>query len=70
MTGVAIAGNAILATTSPGLLEGVRTFGSVVWGCATRGRLLRPPALVDGTFFAAGLGGTLWAFTPYGAPPQ
>jgi hypothetical protein len=70
VTGVAIAGNAILATTSSGLLEGVRTFGSIVWGYATRGRLLRPPALVDGTFFAAGLGGTLWAFTPYGAPPQ
>lgn len=70
VTGVAIAGNAILATTSSGLVEGVRTFGSIVWDYATNGRLLTPPALVDGTFFAAGLGGTLWAFTPYGAPPQ
>jgi len=70
VTGVAIAGNAILVTTSSGLVEGVRTFGSIVWGYATNGKLLRPPALVDGTFFAAGLGGTLWAFTPYGGPPQ
>lgn len=70
VTGVAIAGNAILVTTSSGLVEGVRTNGSIVWGYATDGRLLRPPALVDVTFFAAGLGGTLWAFTPYGAPPQ
>jgi outer membrane protein assembly factor BamB len=70
VTGVAIAGNAILVTTSSGLVECVRTFGSIVWDYATDGTLLTPPALVDGTFFAAGLGGTLSAFTPYGAPPQ
>ena len=69
VTGAPIAGNAVLATTSSGLVEGVRTNGSIVWGYATGGRLLRPPALVDGTFFAAGLRGTFWAFTPYGAPP-
>lgn len=34
------------------------------------GSVLSPPAVVDGTFFAAGLDGTLWAFTPYGAPPR
>lgn len=70
VTGVAIAGDAILVTTWSGLVEGVRTYGSIVWGYATDGRLLRPPALVDGTFYAAGQGGTLWVFTPYGAPPQ
>jgi len=48
----------------------VRTYGSIVWGYATGGGPLRPPALVDGTFYAAGLGGSLWAFTPYAAPPQ
>jgi outer membrane protein assembly factor BamB len=69
VTGVAIAGNAILVTTSSGLVECVRTFGSIVWDYATGGRPLMPPALVDGTFYAAGRGGTLWAFTPYGAPP-
>jgi eukaryotic-like serine/threonine-protein kinase len=69
-TGVAIAGDAILVTTSSGLVEAVRTHGSFVWSYATDGRLLRPPALVDGTFYAAGRGGTLWAFTPYAAPPQ
>ena len=70
VTGVAIAGDAVLVTTSSGLVGCVRTYGSIVWGYATGGGPLRPPALVDGTFYAAGLGGTLWAFTPYAAPPQ
>jgi serine/threonine-protein kinase len=70
VTGVGIVGNAVLVTTSSGLVRCVRTFGSTVWDYATDGMSLRPPALADGTFFAAGVGGTLWAFTPYGAPPQ
>lgn len=70
VTGVAIAGDAILVTTSSGLVEGVRTYNSIVWGYAAGRTLLRPPALVDGTFYAAGGNGVLWAFTPYGAPPQ
>jgi eukaryotic-like serine/threonine-protein kinase len=70
VTGVAIAGSAVLVTTSSGLVGCLRTYGSLAWEYATDGRLLRPPAVVDGTFFAAGLGGTLWAFTPYGAAPQ
>jgi outer membrane protein assembly factor BamB len=70
VTGVAIVGNAILVTTSSGLVECVRTFGSIVWDYAAGSKRLSPPALADGTFFAGGAGGTLWAFTPYGAPPQ
>lgn len=70
VTGVAITGDAILVATSSGLVESVRTYGSFVWSYATDGGLLRPPAVVDGTFYAAGRGGILWAFTPYAAPPQ
>lgn len=69
--GVAIAGDAVLTTTSSGLAEGVRDYGgTLVWDYATGNSALRPPAVVDGTCYAAGLQGTLWAFTPYGAPPQ
>ena len=70
VTGVAIAGNIVLVTTSSGLVEGMRIHGSFVWDDATGGGLLRPPALVDGTFYAAGAGRSMWAFTPYAAPPQ
>jgi eukaryotic-like serine/threonine-protein kinase len=68
--GVAIAGNTVLATTSSGLAEAVRNYGgTLVWSYATGGSALGPPAVVNGTLYAAGLQGTLWAFTPYGAPP-
>jgi outer membrane protein assembly factor BamB len=69
--GLAIGGNTALATTSSGLVEGVRDFmaGSFVWAYAPSDGTLSPPAVVDGTFFVAGQNGTLWAFTPYGAPP-
>jgi outer membrane protein assembly factor BamB len=66
--GLAMAGNTVLAATN-GLVEGVRTFGELIWSYGTKDGLLRPPAVVNGTFFATGQNGTLWAFTPYGAPP-
>jgi outer membrane protein assembly factor BamB len=69
--GLAIAGDTVLATTSTGLVEGVRdSGGSLVWSYAAGSSALSPPAVANGTFYAAGLQGTLWAFTPYGAPPQ
>ncbi len=68
--GVAIAGDTVLAATSSGLVDGVRSYsGGLIWSYATGDGVLSPPAVVDGTVFAAGLHGTLWAFTPYGAPP-
>jgi outer membrane protein assembly factor BamB len=68
--GVAMAGNTILATTSSGLVEGARNYhNGFVWSYATGGGVLSAPAMVDGVFYATGLNGTLWAFTPYGAPP-
>jgi outer membrane protein assembly factor BamB len=71
--GVAIADNTALVATSSGLVEGMRIYGVrnylVTWTYATAGGALSPPAVVDGAFFASGQQGTLWAFTPYGAPP-
>jgi outer membrane protein assembly factor BamB len=67
--GLAFAGNIILAAAT-GLMEGVRTFPELVWSYGLDDGTMLPPAVVNGTFFAAGQQGTLWAFTPYGAPPQ
>jgi outer membrane protein assembly factor BamB len=69
VTGVAIAGDIVLVTTSSGLVEGMRIQGSFVWDYETGGGLLRSPALVDGAFYVAG-GSSISAFTPYAAPPQ
>jgi len=66
--GLAFTGNLILAAT-PGLLVGVRTFPGLVWSSSVSDGVLRPPAVVNGTFFVTGQLGTLWAYTPYGAPP-
>ena len=68
-SGLAFAGNIILAATT-GLVNGVRTFPELAWSYDPGDGNLLPPAVVNGTFFAAGQRGTLWAFTPYGAPPQ
>jgi outer membrane protein assembly factor BamB len=68
-SGLAFAGNIILAAAT-GLVEGVRTFPELVWSYALGDGNLLPPAVVNGTFFVSGQQGTLWAFTPYGAPPQ
>ena len=66
--GLAFTGNIILAAT-PGLLVGVRTFPGLVWSYSINDGVLRPPAVVNGTFFVTGQQGTLWAYTPYGEPP-
>ena len=68
-SGLAFAGNIILAAAG-GLAEGVRTFPELTWSYGPDDGNLLPPAVVNGTFFVAGQHGTLWAFTPYGAPPQ
>ena len=68
-SGLAFAGNIILAAAG-GLAEGVRTFPELTWYYGPGDGTLLPPAVVNGTFFVAGQQGTLWAFTPYGAPPQ
>jgi len=68
-SGLAFAGNVIVAAAS-GLVEGVRTYPELVWTYGLSDGTMPPPALVNGTVFAAGQNGTLWAFTPYGAPPQ
>jgi len=67
--GLAMAGNMIFAAPT-GMMEGVRTFGELVFAYGTKDGLLRPPAVVNGTCFVAGQNGTLWALTPYGEPPQ
>jgi outer membrane protein assembly factor BamB len=67
-SGLAFAGNIVLAAAG-GLAEGVRTFPELVWSYGLSDGNLLPPAVVNGTFFVAGQQGTLWAFTPYGAPP-
>ena len=66
--GLAFTGNIILAAT-PGLVVGVRTVPGLVWSSGVSDGVLRPPAVVNGTFFVTGQQGTLWAYTPYGAPP-
>ena len=67
--GLAMSGNMIFAAPT-GVMEGVRTFGELVFAYSTNDSLLRPPAVVNGTCFVAGQNGTLWAFTPYGETPQ
>src|SRR5215469_3514192 len=67
--GLAVSGNMVFAAPT-GVMEGVRTFGELVFAYGTKDGLLRPPAVVNGTCFVAGQNGTLWAFTPYGEPPQ
>jgi outer membrane protein assembly factor BamB len=67
-SGLAFAGNIVLAAAG-GLAEGVRTFPELVWSYDMGDGNVLPPAVVNGTFFASGQQGTLWAFTPYGAPP-
>jgi len=67
--GLAMSGNMIFAAPT-GVIEGVRTFGELVFGYGTKDAQLRPPAVVNGTCFVTGQNGTLWAFTPYGETPQ
>ena len=67
--GLAVSGNMIFAAPT-GVMEGVRTFGELVFAYGTRDAQLRPPAAVNGTCFVTGQNGTLWAFTPYGQTPQ
>ena len=67
--GLAVSGNMIFAAPT-GVMEGVRTFGELVFAYSTKDSLLRPPAVVNGTCFVTGQNGTLWAFTPYGETPE
>jgi outer membrane protein assembly factor BamB len=67
--GLAMAGNMIFAAPT-GVMEGVRTFGELVFAYGTKDGQLRPPAVVNGTCFVTGQNGALWALTPYGEPPQ
>jgi outer membrane protein assembly factor BamB len=70
--GVAVADGTVVAATSGGLVQGVRAYGKPigVWTYDTRDGALSPPAVVDGTVYAAGHDGALWAFTPYGQTPM
>lgn len=67
--GLAVSGNMIFAAPT-GVMEGVRTFGELVFRYGTKDAQLRPPAVVNGTCYVSGQNGTLWAFTPYGETPQ
>jgi outer membrane protein assembly factor BamB len=69
VTGMAVAGNMVFNSTT-GLMKGARTFGQWEFWYNPEDGQLRPPAVVNGTFFLTGQSGVLWAFTPYGQPPQ
>jgi outer membrane protein assembly factor BamB len=71
VTGVSIAVNTALITTSSGLVVGARLWnrGTVVWTEASGDGAMSQPAVVDGAMYATGENGALWAFTPYGEPP-
>jgi eukaryotic-like serine/threonine-protein kinase len=68
-TGMAVAGNMVFNSTT-GLMKGARTFGQWEFWYNPGDGQLQPPAVVNGTLFLTGQSGTLWAFTPYGLPPQ
>jgi outer membrane protein assembly factor BamB len=68
-TGMAVAGNMVFNSTT-GLMKGARTFGQWEFWYNPEDGQLRPPAVVNGTLFLTGQSGALWAFTPYGQPPQ
>lgn len=55
----------VAANTFGRLIDRVRSYGGGIdWASAPGDGTLNPPAVVDGTVFATGLHGTLWAFTP------
>jgi hypothetical protein len=66
---MAVAGNMVFNSTT-GLMKGARTFGQWEFWYNPEDGQLRPPAVVNGTLFLTGQSGALWAFTPYGQPPQ
>jgi len=72
ITGLAVADSVVAFTTSSGEVGVSRTFtGEQVWRMTTSAaEISAPPALVDGTVYAGGSDGALYAFTGYGQPPS
>ncbi len=70
VTGVASAFATYVCTTSAGVLAAGRiTSGERLWKYTTDAGALTEPAVVDGTVYAGGQDGDLYAFTTYGQPP-
>ncbi len=71
VTGVAAAYATYVCDTSNGVFGAGRvTSGERLWERSTSGGVLTPPVVVDGTVYAGGHNGDLYAFTTDGQPPS
>ncbi|MGA7923162.1 MAG: PQQ-binding-like beta-propeller repeat protein, partial [Thermoplasmata archaeon] len=71
IVGVAAVKGMVVIETAKGQLDAARTYSGIgVWKYQTGGDLVTAPVLIDGGIFVTAEDGNLYAFTPYGDPPD
>jgi outer membrane protein assembly factor BamB len=67
--GLAAASGPLFATCGDGEVVAIQPWGEIVWDYHTNGSMTTPPAVVDSTVLVGNIN-DVYAFTPYGAPPD